>query len=434
MKKTLVYGVFVINLAIVLYFWWQGNRDLLFLDLAQAMMAFGRLAGLLLVLMVLSQFVFMSRAPWIEHVFGFDKLTKVHKYNGYAILLFLLAHPFFLIWGGALNNNTSLLSQYFDFVLNYEDVAFASFAFFLYFFVICLSIYIVKKRLKYETWYLTHLCVYLATLFSFGHQLAVGQTLAHSVVFSSYWLALYILVLGSFVIYRILRPIYNYLKFDFVVTKIVPETHDVTSIYISGKNMHNFKINAGQFMILRFLAKGFWTQSHPFSLSMLPKNNEIRISVKNSGDYTSKIKNLPVGSKVIMDGPHGIFTEKLAHKDKFLFIAGGIGITPLRAIIEKISAQSGCVLLYANKTAKDVVFNEELPKFNIKRFDIISDDPNYEGIKGRIDGGMIANLVPDFKERSVFICGPLPMMKSIQKDIIKLGSDKTDIHFEEFAL
>lgn len=434
MRKILISLIFLVNISIVVGFWLQGNYDLIGISLPETLISLGRLTGLFLALMVLTQFVFMSRAPWIEHAFGFDKLAKAHKYNGYAVFFFLITHPFLLTYGYALNSGVTYFEQYQDFALNYKDVLPAMVAYFLYLSVIILSVVVVRKRLKYETWYIAHLFVYLATLLSFGHQISIGQTLGHSEIFRIYWIGLYLIVIGSFVVYRILRPIFNFYRHQFVVTRVVPETCDVTSVYISGRDMSNFKINPGQFMILRFLARGLWTQSHPFSLSMSPKNNEIRVSIKNSGDYTANIKNLPVGTKVVIDGPHGIFTEKLAKKEKTLFIAGGIGITPIRAILEKIASSKDCVLLYGNKTEHDIALGSELERLPIKKIDIISDDQNFQGEKGRIDGEKIAKLVPDYKERSVFICGPLPMMLAIRRDLVAMGCDKSDIHFEEFSL
>lgn len=433
-RKILIYLILAINIAVVLYFWWQGNNALIGSNIAETMISFGRLTGLLMVLMVLAQFVFMSRAPWVEQAFGFDKLAKVHKWNGYALFIFLISHPFLITYGYALNSGVTYFEQYQDLAQNYHDVFQAIVAYFLYIAVIIISIAIVRRRLKYETWYFAHLFVYLATALSFGHQLAVGQDLSHGGIFYYYWLGLYALVFGLFVVYRFCRPIYNFYKHRFFVSRIVRETHDVVSVYIGGRDIDKFIVKGGQFMIVRFLTKGLIFQAHPFSFSMMPKNGEIRISVKDSGDFTHDIDKIPLGTPVMIDGPHGIFTEKLAQKEKFLFVAGGIGITPIRAILESIGGRADAILLYANKTERDIALLSELEGSGVKIIHVLSGQPDYQGEKGFINGALTSRVVSDFKDRSVFICGPMPMMMSIRKDLISLGSSKSDIHFEEFAL
>jgi hypothetical protein len=98
----------------------------------------------------------------------------------------------------------------------------------------------------------------------------------------------------------------------------------VYSVYITGKNLEKFKFNPGQYLHVSFLTKGLWAP-HPFSISQAHNGRTIRISVKNSGDHTSRINTLKAGTKVFLEGPFGRFTPAVAKTNKYLFIAGGIG-------------------------------------------------------------------------------------------------------------
>jgi predicted ferric reductase len=393
--------------------------------------ALGQISGLLAVYFVLLQVVFVGRNPWIEQTFGLDRLTRIHHWNAFLTIFFILLHPTFITIGYAWINETGISAQFRDLLLNYDDVLNAFIAVLVFTGIVFLSLYIVRQRLKYEIWYYIHLATYLAIILAWGHQLKLGNSFTHNKLFAYYWYLLYGGVLGSLIIFRFLRPIFNFWFYRFYVSNVIKETNSTTSIYISGRNIGKFRIAPGQFMILRFLSKELFWQAHPFSLSYVPKNNELRVSIKNVGDFTSEIPSVKLGTSVIVDGPYGIFTKKSATRNKFLFIAGGIGITPIRAMIEDLKGQDG-VLIYGNRSEKDVVFKNELD--NLARehgfavHHVISDE------KRRVTIDLIQKLAPNLKEREIYICGPKPMMKQLIGDFRNLGLEKKQIHYEEFSL
>lgn len=93
----------------------------------------------------------------------------------------------------------------------------------------------------------------------------------------------------------------------------------------------------------------------------MPTGEELRITVKEVGDFTRRVGLLPLGTRIIIDGPYGVFTEWFSVSSKVLFIAGGIGITPIRSLMEQmLRNKKDAILLYANKTRRDIVFKDEL--------------------------------------------------------------------------
>lgn len=439
-KKYALYFALLANLGIIIGFWWSGSHELFGNNASDMTLAFGRLTGLLAVYFILLQFLFMGRTMWIEKVFGLDKIARIHHLNGYLSISFILIHPVLLLISYAITDKMGLVEQFMDFIKNYADVWLSAIAVILFTLVVFLSISVARKRLKYETWYFVHLITYLAVLLAFGHQLKVGGDLLGSKPFAYYWWMIYIFVFGNVLLFRFIRPIFNTLKFKFTVDDVVAETNDTTSVYITGKNLQNFRIQPGQFMIVRFLAKGFWWQAHPFSLSFAPKNNQLRITIKNLGDFTSKIPTIQKGTPMYIDGPYGVFTAKPEQNTKYLFIAGGVGITAIRCLIEKVSATNDTILLYNSKVPSNIIFKEELDKLTLAGLltthHILSDQAEYAGEKGRIDKDKLQRLVKDIREREVYVCGPAPMMDAMikllqDKDI---GVSRKNIHFEKFAL
>lgn len=439
MKKIIPFILFFGNLAVILWFWLPLNRPLLQSgDFNLLLMALGRLAGLFAVYFVLTQLILIGRVKWVESLFGLDRLSRVHHWNGFLILLFILAHPVLLITSYAGSRGMTLTGQFLDFFRSYDNVDGAVIGLVLFLFVIGFSLAIVRLRLRYETWHATHLLTYAAILFSFGHQLKIGGDFQNNPAFVWYWYGLYAFVVVNFVWYRFARPLRFFFKHRFRIDRVVQETLDTASVYITGQNLETFPGEAGQFMILRFLTKGFWWQAHPFSLSVKPNGEFLRVTIKNVGDFTSKIPNLQSGTRVLIDGPHGVFTEKQSRRDKILLIAGGIGITPLRALAEQMVAQGRDVsLLYGNKTSGRIALKKELDSLvggRLRVNYVISDDPSWTGERGHIDEKLLKRLVPDLIEREVYLCGPPIMMTKIRKYLKNLGLPRRLVHFEKFSL
>ena len=443
MKKIFL-SVFPVGPAAALCLWYFDNSAApsgsFFSDKIGLVMAFGRLAGIVAALGVMGQLLLVSRAAWLEPLFGLDRLTRFHHKAGLIIPLALLIHPPLVVWHHVMQTGNGFIAQYLA-VLGWADVLAAACGEFLIIVAVILSLPFARHRLSYEAWHRAHLGAYIGLALSIGHQLELGMDLNAGLPYFVWtWYALYIFTLVNLAWGRALKPLWRYHSRKFVVEKIVPETTEVESIWITGRDMASLQAEAGQFAILRFWAPGFKLQAHPFSISRLPDGKYLRFSIKKSGDFTTSVHNsLKPGTPVIIDGPHGVFTEKKCLGDKALLIAGGIGITPLRSLGERLRASGkDCVLLYANRAQKDIVFRRELEELEdlggLTVHHILNSDPEWTGEKGSIDADRIKRLVPDFAERDAFLCGPPPMMTALTAALTGLGVSRTRIHSEVFSL
>jgi len=364
-------------------------------------------------------------------------LAQIHRLNGYLSMLFILLHPILLIFSYAIIGKVGFFSQLGDFIFNEDELLKAAIAVLLFIAIVFLSIHFVRKHVKYETWYFVHLLTYLAVILAFGHQLSFGGDFLSNKIFVYYWYFLYAFILGNFIFSRFITPLWNAYRYRFSVDHTVSENGGATSVYIKGKNLESWKASPGQFISLRFLTKNFWWQSHPFSLSAIPKNDQLRVTVKNLGDFTSKVSNLTKNTPVLIEGPYGTFTAKSAPKTKYFFIAGGVGITPIRTLAEKLASTNNLIIFYSNKTSKDIIFRKELDelsqKYHFPIHYIMSNEENYSGEKGRIDKEKLMRLVPDLKDREVYICGPTSMMECLSEMLQELGLKTKHIHYEKFG-
>jgi len=437
LKKLSVYLLFLINLIVIFWLWASGSNYYIGNPSSpgNTYIAFGRITGLLGEYFLLIQLILIGRIRWFEHLFGFDRLNKVHRWIGFSILLLLIAHPLLLILGNSVANGVSFYSQFGDYLANKEYVLLAFIALAIFIYIIFLSISIVRKKLRYETWYLTHLLTYLAIGLALAHQFGTGDLREGRSLY--YWYILNFSIFGIVLLYRFSRPLMLFAIHRFIIQSIIPESHNSWSVYITGKHMKSFKFKPGQYANLNILSRGMWS-SHPFSFSDEFNGEYIRFTIKNSGDFTSKISSINPGTHVIIDGPLGIFVSSMAIRDKYLLIAGGIGITPLLAILKPlVKTGKDVVLLYSAKTEQDLVLKNELdeiqnqaPNFSV---DYVLSTPTEGYDFGRIDKEKIIRLVPDFYSREVFLCGPSVMMEATDKNLKEIGFPDAHVHYEKFS-
>jgi predicted ferric reductase len=438
--QSVIVGAWYANLAVVLILWATTSFSLLTSGSAGgAYVSIGRLLGLLATTFALTQFLLMGRMLWIERRFGLDHLSSFHRINGYLALITIILHPIFIAIGYALQAHTTFFHQYIYNILHYKYAIFAAIAQLLFIIVVISSVYIARKRLKFESWYYVHLTVYAAIILASLHQFAVGGSFLGHPLAKAYWLVAYLFVALNLIVWRFGLPLVNMFRFDFVIQRVVAETPTTTSVYIHGRNLRRWRAKPGQFVLIRIFSGKFSFEEHPFSLSAVPKDDEFRLTIRGVGGYTQAIATLKPGARVLVSGPFGRFTDQIAETDKRLFIAGGVGITPLRTLAgQAVKTGKSAVMLYANRSPQDVVFKDEINELaaqGLKLVNVFSEPgTTAAGLQGHIDGKLIVEQVPDWRERDTYLCGPPPMMNAVIADLLQAGANPHRLHYENFAL
>jgi predicted ferric reductase len=438
--RELYYALFAGNALLVLLFWWVSTGDQPVRSAGDALNAAGRVTGLLGTYLVLWQLLLMTRQPWLDAAFGLDRLAVVHRWNGRLALGLLLAHALFQTLGYQLIDRLSTLDQLGDFVTAYDGVLPAIAGLLLLMLVVGVSVSIARRRLAYETWYFVHLYTYLAIALAFAHELAVGADLIANRAFALYWWLLYGAVAACLLGFRVALPLARFGRHRFRVERLQREAAGVTSIYVGGRDLDQLRTEAGQFMFWRFLDRDRWWQAHPFSLSMAPGGRELRLTVKRIGDFSGAAATIRPGTPVLVEGPFGGFTRRVAARRQVLLLAGGIGITPLRALAEEMAAEGRDVcLVHRCRREQDMVFRDELQRLaarpNVRVEYVLSDRRGRRG--GRQDPlapAGLRRLVPDVAERDVFVCGPAAMTRLAVESLRRLGVPPDQMHTEAFRL
>ena len=399
--------------------------------------AVGQLTGLLGTYAILVELLLMSRIGWVERVIGFDRLAVWHRWTGFATVVLLVVHAVTITLGYAAGAHRTVLGETGDFVRHYPDVLMSIVGLVLFIAVGVASVRAVRSRVSREAWYAVHLYAYLAVALSFAHQLAVGTDFADDTLARVWWIALYVLVGGAILSWRVARPILFNARHRLRVHDVRVEAADVVSLYLSGRELDRVQAAAGQWFLWRFLTGTRWAKAHPFSLSAAPDGQLLRITVKALGDDTAWMQNLRPGIRVFAEGPYGTFTAERRTQRRVALIAGGIGITPIRALLEQLPAPPGDVtLLYRSAAECDITFRDELDALARQgRVEVrhlvgpeIGDDET-----DRLGVPALRRHLPDITDCDVFVCGPPVMVDVVRRRLAAIGVPRAQVHFERFG-
>jgi predicted ferric reductase len=401
--------------------------------------AAGQITALVGTYGALVQVLLMSRSPWLERRFGMDGLAQWHRWLGFTVTILIAAHVVFSTAGYALGDGKSFVAEAWTLITTYPYVLMATAATALLIMVAATSLRLMRRRLSWERWRFLHLYAYLAIALAFGHELAVGSDFTDDTVARLYWIALYLAVLVAVLAFRVGHPVRMNLRHQLRVAQVVPEAPGVVSLYVSGRELGQLQARAGQYFRWRFLTREGWWRTHPFSLSAPLNDRFLRLTVKGIGDDSRGLHGLHPGTRVAVEGPYGLFTTQRQRRSKVLLVAGGIGITPLRALIEEIPPKKDAItLIYRARRWEDVVFRDELEKLIRDRRGVIHYLIGQRGTPelphDPLSAQTIRRLVPDVESRDVFICGPASMMDRMREILKTIGVPDEQIHFERFAL
>jgi predicted ferric reductase len=426
------------NLGIVVSLWWRAGGVREMDDTASVLTGLGRLSGLVGAYLVLVQVLLLARIPALDRRIGFDRLTVWHRLNGKLALSLLVAHAALITGGYAVGDRLSVIDEAGRLISGYPGVITAIAGLALLIFVVASSLVIVRRRLRYETWYFMHLYTYLGIALAFSHQIATGREFVGDPAARLYWQGLYVATLAAVLVFRLGVPVARNLRHRLRVERVIPEAPGVVSVEIGGARLDRLEARAGQFFSWRFLTRDHWWQSHPFSLSAAPDGRRLRITVKELGDFSAGLRTIRPGTRVVVDGPHGAFTAAARTRPRVALIAGGVGITPIRALLEDMPGGPGDIaVVYRAVGEGDVILREELDELAARRgveVHYVLGDHRGPGAAELLSADHLGRLVPDIASRDVYVCGPPAMADATGASLRRAGVPRRQVITERFAL
>ena len=398
------------------------------------MASVSRLAALTGTFFAVVGIFFIARIPWVERGVGHDRLVTWHRKLGPWSLYLIGIHVLFIIVGFAGQDSIPLYKELWQFLTLYEWMWFALAGFFLMIVAGVTSYKKARAKMSYETWWMVHVLTYFAMAASFMHQIVNGSMFVGHPLNCTYWIGLYVLMAVAIMYWRFWVPFYRSMKVNLKVEKVVIEGPGVVSVIMKGRNLHHLAAQGGQFFGWRFLARGHALMSHPYSLSAAPTKNHLRITVKDLGDHSRSLALVKPGTRVFVEGPYGAFTAGRATRPHVVMVGGGVGITPIRALMDEFKNGVQMDVIYRVSRKEDLVLKEELDYLQensggtIRVHYLVGSRKEHP-----MDAKALKALVPRIADADIYICGPGPLVETVKQAAQDLGVPKNRFHDEAFA-
>lgn len=433
-----------------------GSHDLASGHASTILIAVSRLTGLVAMDLLLIEMLLAARIPWVDRVYGMDRALLAHRVLGRITVPLVLVHVWTIVLGYAardhLNPVIGFVSESFQLVTGDSDVLFATAATVLLCVVAVTSVSIARRKLSYEWWHVVHLSVYAAVILAVPHQFSLGSDFTRSVWVQAWWVTLYVVVAASILWWRVLVPIRRSAHYRLRVARVVPEGPGVWSVWIRGRHLDSLPVRAGQYFGWRFVTPRLLFAAHPWSLSKAPDGRQLRLTVRDLGDHSRELRGLRAGTPVLIEGPYGAFTTESRTRRKVLLLAAGIGITPVRALLEELvrdrQVRPGDVtVVYRVDDESQLTFRDEIERLASShghRVHLLVGPPVPGSWLPAVGSGPapagagadVARLraaIPDLADHEAYICGPTGWMRLVVRTLRRAGIPKAYIHDERFS-
>ena len=392
----------------------------------------GSITGLVGTYLALLLVLLVSRIPAVEKVLGQDGLVRWHRRLAPWPLSLIGLHAIFITVGYAQAAKTGIWHEIGTLLNNYPDMLAATVGLGLMALAGITSIRAIRSRLRRETWWVIHLYLYLAIALSFAHVLALGPSFVGHPVARVLWVLAWLATAGMVLGFRFGLPLVRSLRHRLVVKEVRTEAPGVVSVVCAGRHLERLAISGGQFFEWRFMTRHLWWQAHPYSVSALPRPPYLRLTVKTVGDHSAAVTRLVPGTRVMIEGPYGVFTRHARRRRTMVLIAGGIGLTALRSLLEDLPPRSAPEVIVRVSSSDDFVFRSEVTELARRLRGQVHEVAGGR-TKVRLDAAGLREMVPDIARRDVFVCGPDSFVQQMVATVKCLGVDQRAIHYEVYG-
>ena len=408
-----------------------------FTSVGGALTAAGILTGLLATNALLLMLLLAARVPLIDRSLGQPRATALHSTLGDWVVYGLLAHGLLVLLGYLVLDNVSIITE-FLYLWEASDFILAIAAFGLLLAIVVSSVAAARRRLPYEVWHAIHLASYVAVGLSIPHMFSLSGLLAQGGWQRTYWIVLLCVVGAALVGFRFLTPVVRSLRHRLRVVAVRPAGPDAFSIELAGRHLDRLGARSGQYLHWRFLGKGLWWHQHPFSLSAAPRDGRLRITVRSLGRGSAALRSVRPGTRVFIEGPYGTFTDRARTSLAVALVGAGIGIAPIRALLEDAGFAPGhaTVILRAS-VSEELYLLDEIEQLCRRRGAVLHllVGPRGDGgwVPSDAAGMTLDDLVPDLAGTDLYVCGPAGFSRAVVAEAQALGVPSRRVHVEDFA-
>jgi predicted ferric reductase len=365
------------------------------------------------VILFAAALVLATRARFLEPYFGgLDRMYAAHRRTGQAGFTLLGGHVATIPWTlGSPGGTPSGL------------IAFAG---------ISVLVALAIGPLRYGTWRRSHRLIGVFFAISFAHTLLVDQVTRTATAPFAILICAYVVGIAAFLhtalLARFSRPRFAYEVRT--VRRLTPVTVEIT---LRPRKQRQLRFRSGQFVFVTFHQHGL-REPHPFTIASAPAQQDLCLTIKASGDYTSRLPlTLRAGCRATVEGGYGMLDYRTGGRRQ-LWIAGGIGITPflswLRDLPEDYDRQ--ITLFYTVRHADEVLYWEEI-RAHADTHPGVRVHLNVSSTSGTLTTARVLEAGGRDSVTDVYMCGPLPMLESFGRGFRTAGFPPSSVHFERFT-
>lgn len=369
--------------------------------------------------LLLASLLLMLRETWLaQRLGGLEAMYQWHHQAGMAAYVLLLAHPLALAadaWPEARLHAWQTLSPF--------SQGWALWVGWLSLLLLMLGLATTfATRIPYRAWRWLHVGLGVGVLLGLLHLILLGIDEPVMPI-----LALAVLLLG----WRVIREDFGIAARPFIVQSVMPVADGMVEISLKPLSDPVAAL-PGQFVLVAFFAGPTFRgcgEFHPFTVSSIGADHELRVGVKALGDCTRHIQSIEPGVKARVHGAFGTFLADRPPMPQ-LWVAGGIGVTPFLALLRAGPVAQPTMLLYLYRADADAAFLQELR-------DCAANDPNFS-LQALATGNEVPDLgtlLPSTKylaRHECYLCGPPGMLAAAKRSLLGRGIAPRHIHFENF--
>lgn len=393
----------------------------------------GSLTGMVGAYLALVMLVLVSRIGPFERSVGQDKILRWHQRLAVWPLSLLAVHAVAVTVGYAQATRTGIVGEIGQLLTGYAGVLSATVALALMLLAGICSTRAIRSRLRRETWWVLHLYMYIALALAIAHVIALGPSFVNHPVTKVVWVVIWLATAGTALVYRLGLPLVRSFRHRLEVMEVRPEAPGVVSVICAGRNLDQLPAAGGQFCLWRFLARDMWWQAHPYSLSALPQDGQLRLTVKSVGDHSSAVARLRPGTKVIFEGPYGAFRAEARMHTRVVLLAAGIGVTSVRSLLEDLPRNSRPVVVLRAGQRRELPLLDEIQQLTS---DLDGRVVTLIGSRTKhpLNAAALWALIPDLQSRDAYVCGPSTFVADVTAALLDAEIPKRAIHHEAYAL
>jgi predicted ferric reductase len=395
--------------------------------------------GLVAFSLLVTAFVVMGRVPSLLGCFGVETIHRIHRVVAVLGAGLVVLHIFFVL----LSDPRGL--TIFDLVHTTPAARAAVLSTVALAVLVGLALLRRRRQPRYEGWRLLHITLAVIVFGAAWLHVWWLHHLAAYLVLSAWFAGMGLLVVAVAIRRWLWLPL-KARRRSYVVEQVTESAGDSVTLEVRADKHEGLPFHAGQFAWLKIGTSCFVFEEHPFTIASTSEApHRMQFTIKALGDFSELVRAMRPGRRVFLDGPYGqMGIDGLESSRGFVFIAGGIGITPMLSMLRTLADRGDIrrhLLLVGARTIDDIVLRPEIEALRERlRLTVVyvlgRPSPDWPGERGRIDGRLLDRWLPQraAERHDYFVCGPPAMVVDVGEELKYLGVPPRRIHTERFEV